>query len=367
MKPMSDLLKNIVTSLSNGFDLITLETIVPNVFFSILAALIFWIIFNYFPEKQRKTKLRPKVEFDIYEFFQELFSFMQIPLKYNLHSPCLFQNDINAGKISKSTFETWLQNKCLNDSYLFDEMADKYLCIGDSLDVISLNLCEKSKNIYMFTDFLTAKEILLIKKITTKLRVYSYTGSCETVIANKIFKPHNPNMVYMAENFFEIYKLFIELQKLVLKYKYIDTSINVHIAGDLKWRDITNCYYRGEYRKCIFQLNLAKLLNKFPEDLWYIKFMSLYQLGKCKQALTYLEKQLFTHKLKLISIRNCFDQFYADEDVKSVLIKSRGESEYSEMIECITQEKSILDFIVEQSELIRKFYLNKPHKMFNED
>lgn len=65
MSPMSDLFKNIVTILSNGLNFIKLETIVPNVLFSILAALIFWIIFHYFPEKQRKTKLRPKVEFDL--------------------------------------------------------------------------------------------------------------------------------------------------------------------------------------------------------------------------------------------------------------------------------------------------------------
>ncbi len=336
--------------------IITPEELLKNVLFSLLAALIFGIIFNFIPDWKRRKRIRPKVEFDIYEFYQELFYYIQIPFYFNEHSSSLFQPEIYAGKITKEDFEKWLQNKCLNESYLYDEMAPKYMCIGQKLEEVSAGLCEKSKNIYAFTDFLSANEILLIKKIITKLRVYSYVGDSGSIIGGKVFKPVNPNLAYMATNFFEIYELFLKLQQIVLSYNDIDISINTSIAWHFKWSDTNYAYHRGEYKKCLRRFWLAEVQNKFPEHLWSVKFRCLYRLGKRIAALVFLEDQLSISPLQLIYIRNSFDDFYMQEDVKRVLIKARGEEEYIEMVKCLKREKAIVDQMMSQAEIIKQHY-----------
>lgn len=338
------------------FMVITPRELVKNVFFSLLAALIFWIVFNFIPDWKRRKRIRPKVEFDIYEFYQGLFHYIQIPFCFNQHSGSLLQQDIFAGKITKEDFEMWLQNKCLNESYLYDEMATKYMCIGDKLEEISVGLCEKSKNIYIFIDFLSADEVLLIKKIITKLRVYQYIGDSGSVIGGKVFKPVNPNLAYMATNFFEIYEMFVKLQQIVLSYKNIDVSINTSIARHLKWDDTNLAYYRGEYKKCLRKFWLAEIQNKFPEHLWSKKFLCLYKLEKRTEALIFLENELKKNSLKLIYIRNSFDDLYIQEDVKSILIKVRGEEEYMEMVKCLEREKAIMDHMISQAKTIRHHY-----------
>lgn len=338
---------------------ITPEELVKNVLFSLLAALIFWVVFNFIPDWKRRKRIRPKVEFDIYEFYQELFHYIQVPFYYKEHSSSLLQQEIFAGKVTKEDFENWLQNKCLNESYLYDEMAPKYMCIGEKLEEVSVRLCEKSKNIYAFTDFLSANEILLIKKIITKLRIYSYVGDSSLIIDGKAFKPVNPSLSYMATNFFEIYEMFLNLQQIVLSYKDIDISINTSIAWHFKWRDTKLAYHRGEYKKCLRRFWFAEVQNKFPEHLWSIKFRCLYILGKRTEALIFLENQLSLNSLQLIYIRNSFDDFYLQEDVKRLLIKARGEEEYIEMVECLKREKAIVDQMMSQAETIKHHYAKK--------
>lgn len=341
------------------FKAITPEELVKNVFFSLLAALIFWLVFNFIPDRKRRKRIRPKVEFDIYEFYQDLFFYIQTPFCLSNHSSSLLQTEIFTGKITKEDFETWLQNKCLNKSYLYDEMASKYICIGDELEKIATRLCEKSKDIYTFTDFLSVDEILLIKKIITKLRVYSYVRNSSSIISGQVFKPLNPNLAYMSNNFFEIYEMFLQLQQIVLSFKYIDVTINTSIAWDFKWKDTYFAYYRGEYKKCLRKLWFAELRKKFPEHLWSIKFRCLYRLGKRTEALSFLQNQLTKNQFDLISNRNSFDDLYMQDDVKCVLIKARGEEEYMGMLESLKQEKAIFDQITSQAETIINYYANK--------
>ena len=50
---------------------------------SLIASVVFWIIFNYIPDKRRYNKVRPKVEFDIYEIFFGLGGYIRIALEIN--------------------------------------------------------------------------------------------------------------------------------------------------------------------------------------------------------------------------------------------------------------------------------------------
>jgi hypothetical protein len=60
--------------------------IITSIVTSIVAAIIFWLLFNYLPEKLRYNKIRPKLEYDIYDINSSLFQFIQITLKHTTHS-----------------------------------------------------------------------------------------------------------------------------------------------------------------------------------------------------------------------------------------------------------------------------------------
>jgi len=360
MNWVNDLFRSIGCSIQNFWGNIS-DDFLSSVFFSLVAAIVFWPVFNAIPNYIRRRKIRPKVEFDVYEFYRKLFQFIEVPLRYNMHTSSPLQKEIFSGKISKECFEIWLQDKCLNESYLYDEMKERYQCIGDRLEEISLDVCGKVKDIYTFTTFLTAKEILLFKRITTNLRKHSYVGNSGSLIGGNVYKPLKPNITHMAANFNDIYTMFLELQKLVFNYKYIDFSIawDESAAHFHKWDDLNCSYYRGEYKKCLRRFRFAELRNKFPEHLWSVKFRCLYKVGKKVKALNYLEVNLLVNHLQLISLRNSFDNLYQNGDVKRILIKARGEKEYSDMVECLKNESAIYDSMIEQARMIKRHYETK--------
>ncbi|GLB28131.1 hypothetical protein LAD12857_00540 [Lacrimispora amygdalina] len=58
-------LNNLISSFNKFiqyFRVIKPDELVKNVFFSLLAGLIFWVIFNFIPDWKRQKRIRPKVE-----------------------------------------------------------------------------------------------------------------------------------------------------------------------------------------------------------------------------------------------------------------------------------------------------------------
>ena len=144
---------------------------------SLIASIIFWLVFSLIPERRRYNKVRPKVEFDIYEIFLSLRSFINIALIINEYGWMFSDRKIELGEVTKDDFNIWLQNKCLNSSYKFDEMGSKMLEVGDDLESTSNRIVEKLETCATYYSFMTADEILLLRKISARVKSYSYTGS----------------------------------------------------------------------------------------------------------------------------------------------------------------------------------------------
>lgn len=331
--------------------------IITPVVTSIIAAFIFWIIFNYIPEKSRYNKIRPKLEYDIYEIYSSLFHFIEIPFRFNHHSPAYNQHEIFAGLKSAEDFELALYSKCLNDSYkTINTMSSKLISIGSRLDSISLKICDRTQQLYVFNHYLSVDEILLFRKITAKIRTYSYNDTAEIKIGNQTFYPANPTISYMSNNFYELFLLFLQLQEIVLHYNKIDNSIKDTAITNLSRREITNYYYRGEYKEC---LRLIKKYKK-DDDLWGFKFRSLYNIEKKDDAIKYLKLHLPTTHLKLISLRSTFLDFYNEKEIKNILINSRSKTEYIEMLNCIESEQIHAEQMISQAISFKEYYKAKP-------
>ncbi len=342
-----------------------MESILISVITSLIASLIFWCFFNYFPNKVRYNKIRPKVEFDIYEIYTKLLFYIQAPLQTNIYGCFYPQDRLCAGLISREEYSIWLQNKCLDDTYRFDEMGDKLIPIGIELERISKDICTKIEKCSTYYSFMTADEILLLRKISAKLTVYSYTDNATEVVGKGTFRPLNPNLSYMADNFYEISQLFGELQEIIWKYKKIDRSINKYIVGDFNFGKAQKAYLHGKHKKCIWLSKYKS--NTYPMGAYSLLFRSYYNMGKQKKALIYLKKYLNNTTLKPISIRNLFRDIYKEEknlsiDIIEILLQHYSEIEIIEMTDELIREQHILDHAIKVNQEIQKFYDSKKEK-----
>ncbi|AWY01205.1 hypothetical protein A8139_15475 [Marinomonas primoryensis] len=98
---------------------ILLPILLP-ILLSVVAAIVFWLVFSYLPERKRRKKLRPIVELALFDAYKKLFSLFDLVMRHSSHSPSFFQSKIRAGNLSEEDIQLGLQNKCLNESYLYD-------------------------------------------------------------------------------------------------------------------------------------------------------------------------------------------------------------------------------------------------------
>ena len=329
---------------------------------SLIASVIFWFVFNYIPEKRRYNKVRPKVEFDVYEIFIKLSSYLGIGLEINEYGWSFPRDKIESGQVTKEDFNLWLQNKCLNSSYQFDEMGSKMLAVGDSLERCSRDICDKIEKCATYYSFMTADEILLLRKISAKVTTYSYIGSAEDKVGGTTLRPVVPNIAYMAENFAEISKLYIDLQQIVWSYKKIDRSINKYIVADFSFNEATRCYIRGEFKRCIKYIKKSRYAS--VENKRILLFKAYYNLGNKSKAMAILKLYMenSTHKTSLLySLLDDehIDFYDMNEWVGEVLSSYISEIELYEAIEESIRSQSIQKQGIETAEEIKEFYKQK--------
>ncbi|MEB3066984.1 hypothetical protein VJJ00_06310 [Parvimonas micra] len=119
-----------------------------------------------------------------------------------------------------------LQNKCLNESYLYDENKDYLIPIGNELDRLSKKIVEEVESLSFYHNFMTCKEIILLKKIKEAITCYSYNDNAKNEFNGRVFFPFNPNISFMANNFKTINNYFYGLNNIIFKYKYLSNDLN---------------------------------------------------------------------------------------------------------------------------------------------
>ena len=77
---------------------------------SVVAAIIFWLVFSHIPEQKRRKKLRPIVELALFDTYKKLFSLFDLVMRHSSHSPSFFQSQIRAGNLSEEDIKLGLQN-----------------------------------------------------------------------------------------------------------------------------------------------------------------------------------------------------------------------------------------------------------------
>ena len=322
---------------------------------SVIAGIIFWLIFSFLPERKRLKKLRPKLDLDLYQAYMNLFFLLDLVMRPNNHSPSDFQQRIKGNKLTKEDLELGLQDKCWNITYLYDTNVSKILVpIGKNLFDRAAEIDLNIENLYSFSNYLTAEEIILLEKIRKKLKVYdlnNYSRSAISVIGGMELNPVNSSLSYMAQNFYELYLLFMQLQKLVYNNSYSDRDIFVS--------EVQHYYYTDQFAKC--KRIATEGILKYPKEknfLEFYSFMSEYKLGKTESAYSMLEN-LLKEKPHLVSSRGFLSDLLDDNKVSSLIEKLYSEKEVSELKEVLNRESIKGKSYIEQAKKLKKYYADK--------
>lgn len=322
---------------------------------SIIAAIIFWFAFSYYPERSRKKRIRVKLDLEIYQVYTKIFSLFDTVLRKNNHSPSDYQSQIRGGLLNRRDIEIGLQNKCLNETYLYyPEIQNTLLPIGKSLYNSIQKIDRDIDRLFNFSMYLHPDEILLFENIRNKLYTYdleNHERSSISIIGGMQLKPVNPSLSYMANNFNELYELFKQLQKLVFRNKFENRNVFVS--------KVQYHFYSGQYEETIKVIKNNS--HKYSKDEnffdWYV-FQSLYKLNKLPESYKLLES-LFEKKAHLVSSRSFLKDYLNDKIIQDLLNKYYSVKDLSELDKVIKKEELIEKAFIDSAKSLEEFYAKK--------
>jgi hypothetical protein len=325
---------------------------------SLFSALIFWLIFSYAPQRTRQNKIRPLVELDINDIRKVLFSIFDLVMSHAEHSPSYFQSEIKTGKLSEQDINLGLQNKCLNGHYLYNPVvSNKMLVIGVTIGRHANTIDRLVDKVLNFSQYVSSDEIILLERIRENVRRYDFSHeetnkSPATQIGSHVYKPVVPNISYRSSNFYELYLLYIELQRLTTKNPK-NPNRNVII------NTIQSLYGSCQYKACIAYTR--KHLNSLPDDkklLWNYIALSLYKSGAKKAAyreLYYIYSDR-PYNGSLVSSRSLLEPFIYDQKAIEILLLSHTSQELEALKKALEEDAEDRRKFLEFNSLLLKYF-----------
>ncbi len=322
---------------------------------SLLSALIFWLVFSYAPYFLRRNKIRPLVELDIINVRGELFAIFDCIMGHAKHSASHFQSEIRSGRLSEHDIKLGLQNKCLNEHYLYNEAINtRMLVVGAIIGRHANTVDRLVDKAFNFSQFVKADEIILLECIRENVRRYDF-GDEEirknptTRIGGNVFRPVVPNISYRCENFSELYLLYLDLQEVVIKnFKYLDRNSILY--------NVQYLYGRGQYKDCItYTHQHLKALPKDKAFLWNYIAACLYKIGARKAAYKELY-YIYRDGGSLVSSRSFLEPFLNDQEAIDILLQSHTNEEFEMLKKTFEEEEKIRsNYLESNNSLLQHF------------
>lgn len=328
--------------------------IVVAIITSLIASVVFWLASDCLPKWNAKRKVKPLIDYDLYQVYMKIFFYLEAPFRPSIHRASDFQEELNSGQLTQEVFKTFLSTKCLSEDYRrIDEKAKSLVPIGNELKKTADEIAGIINQLYVFNHYLTSEQILLCRTILDKIYRYSYDKPAfESVGKNTVLHPVDPTLSYMSEVFYELYSLFLKLQE--YNVRDMDLSSFSSRSIDTELRRVTWLFYRKQYRKAI---RLSRSSSNSLVKSFY--FRSLYMMNKkeiARQALTDFLNQVH---FDLVSWRNCFKDILKDDNMVSVLENGQSQEEYDKMLRCLDEEGKFKQAYYQQAKNLREHYAEK--------
>lgn len=319
---------------------------------NIAAAIIFWIVFALLPERRRRNKLRPRLELGIYQVYSTLFTQFDGVMRHEAHSPSTFQKKIKAKTLNADDIELGLQNKCLNDSFLYDPNVSRLLMpIGKQMLEERSRIDRNIDRAFAFSGYLTTAEILLLERIRAKLEVYDLDRQAKVTLGTSQLWPVDPSLSFMSRPLCDLYQLFLELQMFVLSNKSEDRDIVL---------DKVQCFYeQGQYKRC--KRFVRRRQAKYPSDkVWFDFYVLLceHKSGRRKAARRKLE-EILKAKPDLVSSRGFLVDIIEDRGIREVLERQYTEPQLAEFDRVLRGEFDQRKEFLDQANKLKEYYRQK--------
>lgn len=328
---------------------------------SLISALLFWLVFSFAPFYTRRSKIRPLVELDIINIRNELFAIFDKIMSHALFSPSHFQLEIRSGLLTKEDIKLGIQNKCLNENYLYDsKVSNDLLVIGRDIFRRAESIDRLVDKVLNFSQFVHADEIILLERIREAAKRYDFgkeavEKSPATKIGGNTLLPVVPNISYRAENISELYSYYLELQRLTIKhFRYMDRNAAIH--------NVQYLFGAGKYKECIAY---ARKSLKYAPDakilIWNYICMCLYKIGAKESAyreLYYIYKDR-PYNGSLVSSRSFLEHLISDIKAMDILLKTHSTSEVEQMKNTLEQERAQRRAFLKQNKLLLDYFENK--------
>lgn len=323
---------------------------------SLVASVVFWLTFDFIPQKRAQKKIQPLVDYDLYLVYLKLFQFIETAFRPYENTPSQYQNEIFTGRITESDFRLFLSTKCLTEGHRsIDEKSRMLLPIGKRLQEFKEEIEAIINQLYVFNHFLSAEQIFICRQVLDKLNMHSYDWPAVNAERNgTIARCVNPTAGYLSRMFNEVYALYLKLQNYLINSKKERDEIFANYRMLLESDRIAYLFSQGKY-KTVCRL-VKKSGNEFSHSFL---FRSLFLLGEIDQSKKEMIDYLHQSSLRLISIRNIFGEVINDEDLKRALIAERSDEEFNEMMACLEKEKERKKSFREFAEELLEYYENK--------
>jgi hypothetical protein len=329
--------------------------LVRDVSLNIIAAIIFWIAFQGLPERYRRNKLRPKLELGLYQVLSALFAMFDLVMTFKPHSPSSYQNKIRGKTLRPEEIELGLQNKCLNNTFLYDEAVRQCLIpIGREMFEIADKIDQAIERIFSFSNNLSTTEILLLEQIRGKLEAYDLKhhdrGAAISVGTAQYF-PVNPSLSYLKTNLAELYGLFGQLQDVAFINKYEDRNLLLD--------RVQSSYEQGHYQRCKHLIHKGRLKYiDCKELLMFYQFLCEYKGGNELVARRTLEV-IIEGKPDLVSSRGFLADVIGDCSIREIIQRHYTGPEVDRLFAVIREESGELKHFIVQANGLREYYMRK--------
>ncbi len=330
-----------------------------------ISALIFWITFSCIPNRNRKNKLRPVLELDVFQVYNNLFALFDLIMSCRENSPSNYQSEIRGGLLTRADIELGLQNKCLNESYLFDSNINQNLMvIGEELYERSKNIDQLVNKVLNLSQYASPEEIILLEQIRQEIRKYDYgeksvQKSAISMIGIQKLYPMVPVLYYRKNNFYDLYQLYIKLQNIIFtEYSYFERNIYLF--------KIQFLYYSAQYSKC--KTFITKHEKEFEKDsIFYKNYYALceYQLGNKKRFYTLIE-ELYKNRPyngSLVSSRGTLKHFLKDAKVMEILARYHSQDEINTLKTTIEKENKIHEHFTKTNKSLSEYFAAKDTRL----
>ena len=325
---------------------------------SLLSALIFWLIFSFLPSKKRYKKLRPILEFDLYKLSNSLLHIFDLVFKHHdISIVSLYQSEIKSGHLNEQDFQIALQNKCLNEHYLYPEdIAKSYIVVGERLLKDYTRIDEIINKIFFWEKYVSEEELLLLEKIRTNIRTYQITEESinkSPIITIKFigaYNDQNSNISHMYKQLFELYKLYQGVLKKSLKFKFENRNTVINKVQLL--------FYKESYTDCL--LYIKKVRKKRYENC--INLLDSYEL-KCRYYLNKINLKKIRNILNkkpyngaLVSSRDTYAILTKNKDVKQIYEELYSKQEIEDAEKEIEKEEKLKELFIKSNIYIKEYF-----------